>query len=200
MERVFFIICFIFCMVNRLDGGSGLGNPLYVEKVAHSLRPRQKFAGRRWAFFEALARVFGLAFVIYAAYMAFFSDLRNMDNLVGLIVGIIGAITIFYATEVMTPRYVRNIMPMSIYRNGVKVYSSRLENLFGRPSFMPRESIRGYSVVRAKVMIDDELKSLPVELTFILKSGKKVIMGRRNVRELDTIIRLLDEKLEIREL
>lgn len=176
------------------------GKLLYEEKVPRSLRPRRKFSGRRWAFFEALARIFGLAFVFYAVYLATLSDLRDSNNVVALAVSVIGAVTIFYATEVMTPRYLRNIMPIKIYKGGVEIYSSRLEKLLGRPSFMPRQDIRGIKLRRMKVLVDGSSKDLPVELTFILASGKKVPMGRRNALELDAIVGILGRELGIKEL
>ena len=95
------------------------GRLLYVEKVPRSMRPRRKFAGRRWAFFEGLARIFGLAFAFYVIYLVALTDLTEPDSVVGLVIGMGGAISIFYAIEVMTPRYVRNIMPMKVYAGGV---------------------------------------------------------------------------------
>ena len=119
--------------MDEKESSAEKGKLLYEEKVPRSLRPRRKFSGRRWAFFEALARIFGLAFVFYAVYLAALSDLRDSNNVVALAVSVIGAVTIFYATEVMTPRYLRNIMPIKIYKGGMEVYSSRLEKLLGRP-------------------------------------------------------------------
>jgi len=185
-------------MVSKEDAERG--KLLYTEKVPRSMAPRRKFAGRRWAIFEALARVFGLAFVFYAFYLAVFTDLGDLDNLIGLAVSIIGAATIFYATEVMTPRYIRNLRPMKVYKNGVEVYSSRLERMLGRPSFMPREMLRGFELYKMKVMADGQLKELPAELTFVLASGKKVRMGRRNALELATIADLLKRELGVGEL
>lgn len=176
------------------------GKLLYVEKVPRSLRPRRKFSGRRWAFFEALARIFGLAFVFYAAYMVALTDLGDMDNLVALIVSIVGAGVIFYATEVMTPRYLRNIMPMKIYKGGVEVYSSRLEKLLGRPSFIPRQDIKGIELRRMKVLVDGKSKNLPVEITYVMSSGRRLDMGRRNALELETIVGILGKDLGIKEL
>ena len=182
------------------DSSAEKGKLLYEERVPRSLRPRRKFSGRRWAFFEALGRIFGLAFVFYAVYLVALSDLGDENNLAGLAVSIIGAVTIFYAVEVMTPRYVRNVMPMRIYKGGVEVYSSRLENLLGRPSFMPRQDIRGIRTRRMKVLVDGASQTLPVELTFVLGSGKRVLMGRRNARELDAIVGILGRELGIKEL
>jgi hypothetical protein len=182
------------------DRSAEKGKLLYEEKVPRSLRPRRKFSGRIWAFFEALARIFGMAFVFYAVYLAALTDLGDMDNLIALGVCIFGAGVIFYATEVMTPRYVRNVMPMKVYKGGVEVYSSRLERLLGRPSFMPRQAIRGVQLHRMKVMVEGKAKSLPVELTFVLDSGKKVLMGRRNALELDAITGILARDLGIKEL
>ncbi|KQM12180.1 hypothetical protein AOA80_03225 [Methanomassiliicoccales archaeon RumEn M1] len=186
--------------MSEKDSSAEKGKLLYEEKVPRSLRPRRKFTGRRWAFFEALARIFGLAFVFYAAYLVALTDLSDMNNLITLAVCIVGAVTIFYATEVMTPRYIRNIMPMKVYKGGVEVYSSRLERLLGRPSFMPRQDIRGIKLRRMRVLVDGATKNLPVELTFVLGSGKKVLMGRRNALELDAIVGILGRELGIREL
>ena len=176
------------------------GRLLYVEKVPRSMRPRRKFAGRRWAFFEGLARIFGLAFAFYVIYLVALTDLTEPDSVVGLVIGMGGAISIFYAIEVMTPRYVRNIMPMKVYAGGVEVYSSRLENLLGRPSFMPRDMIRGVELYRMKVIVDGKLRELPAEITIVLSNGKKVRLGRRNALELDEIVRILDNELGIGEL
>ena len=186
--------------MDEKESSAEKGKLLYEEKVPRSLRPRRKFSGRRWAFFEALARIFGLAFVFYAVYLAVLSDLSDSNNAVALAASVIGAVTIFYATEVMTPRYLRNIMPMKIYKGGVEVYSSRLEKLLGRPSFMPRRDIRGIKLRRMSVLVDGSSKNLPVELTFILASGKKIPMGRRNALELDTIVGILGRELGIKEL
>lgn len=186
--------------MDEKDGSAEKGKLLYEEKVPRSLRPRRKLSGRRWAFFEALARIFGLAFVFYAAYVVALTDLSDTDNLITLAVSIIGAVTIFYATEVMTPRYIRSIMPMKLYKSGVEVFSSRLEKLLGRPSFMPRQDIRGIKVRRMHVLVDGSSKNLPVELTFIFGSRKKILMGRRNARELDTIVGILGRELGIKEL
>ena len=187
-------------MEKSLDRSAEKGKLLYEEKVPRSLRPRRKFSGRRWAFFEALARIFGLAFVFYAAYLVTLTDLGNMDNLITLAVCLVGAGAIFYATEVMTPRYLRNIMPMKIYNGGVEVYSSRLERMLGRPSFIPRQSIHGLEIRRMKVLVEGKSKSLPVEMDFVLDSGKTVQMGRRNALELDTIVGILGRELGIKEL
>ena len=51
-----------------------------------------------------------------------------------------------------------------------------------------------------KVMVEGKAKSLPVELTFVLDSGKKVLMGRRNALELDAITGILARDLGIKEL
>lgn len=176
------------------------GKLLYTEKVPRSMAPRRKFAGRRWAVFEALARIFGLAFIFYAIYLVAFTDLADTDNLITLAVSVIGAVTILYATEVMTPRYVRNLRPMKVYKNGVEVYSSRLENLLGRPSFMPKELIKGVQLYRMKVMVDGQLRPMPAEMTFLLTSGKKVRMGRRNALELANIVGVLERELGVGEI
>jgi len=186
-------------MVKSADRSAGKGKLLYEEKIPRSVRPRRKFSGRRWKFFEAVARIFGLAFVFYAVYLAALTDLTDADNIAGLAVSVIGAVTIFYATEVMTPRYIRNIIPMRVYKGGVEVFSSRLENMLGRPSFMPRVMIQGFRLRRMKVLVEGEVKNLPAELTFVLTSGKKVLMGRRNSLELETIVGILRKELGIEE-
>ncbi len=96
-------------------------------------------------------------------------------------------------TEVISPQAQRAVRPIRVYKNGVLVYTSPLEKLLGKSSFMATEDLEGIRVRRIQIMDEGVVKTLPSHLTFVRISGKRTNMGRRNSVELQTIVDKLKE-------
>lgn len=170
----------------RSDEYAGGDKPVYTEKIPRSLMPRKYLRGKKWHYLENLGRFVGLVLVMYIIITVFRG--RAEEDLSGIVLAAVGAAAVFYVTEVMSPRAQRVVRPIRVYKDGVMVYTSRLEKLFGKKSFMTGDDLRGIRVRRMQVLDEGEVKTLPSHLAFILSNGKRIDMGRRNSVELQTVI------------
>lgn len=160
--------------------------PIYTEKIPRSLMPRKYLRGKKWHYLENLGRFAGLVLVMYIVIMVIGG--RAEEDIPTIALAAVGAGLMFYVTEVTSPRAQRTVRPIRVYRDGVLVYTSSLEKLLGKRSFLGKEDLKGIKVRRIQVMDEGVVKTLPSHLTFVLTSGKKIDMGRRNSVELQTII------------
>ena len=160
--------------------------PIYTEKIPRSLMPRKYLRGKKWHYFESLGRFVGIVLIMYILITMFRGQAE--EDLSAIVLAAVGAGAVFYVTEVMSPRAQRVVRPIRVYRDGVLVYTSPLEKLLGKPSFMAKDDLRGIKVRRMQLLDEGEVKVLPSHLTFVLANGKKLDMGRRNSVELQTII------------
>lgn len=168
--------------------------PVYTEKIPMSLLPRKWLRGKKWGHLEKLGRFVGL-FLIFTTVL---SVAYNMD-IEYTIIFLIGALLVFYVTEMMSPDAQRMIRPIRIYKTGVLVYTSGFEKMIGKKSFFTADDLKGIEVKRMNIQTEEGVQILPTHLTFVLKSGLKIKMGRRNCTELQTILPLLDD-LNIKEI
>lgn len=187
-------------MVKREGKGSSTPRLLYTEKVPRSVKPRKKFSGRRWIIAESLGRAFGFTLILYMFYLYITTDLSVVDNQVIFALVGVATVVVFYVTEVMSPRARRIVSPIRVYSNGVQVYTSKLEQYLGKPSFIPASRLKGFVLRRITIPEDEKLVQKPYQITFVLTSGRKIRMGRRNVYELSTIISLLEKDLGVKEI
>lgn len=170
----------------RTEDDAGDDDPIYTEKIPRSLMPRKYLRGRKWHYLESLGRFVGLVLIMYILITAFRGQAG--DELPMIVLAAVGAVAVFYVTEVVSPRAQRVVRPIRVYKDGVMVYTSSLEKLLGKPSFMSKEGLRGIRVRRMQFMDEGVVKTLPSHITFVLANGKRIDMGRRNSVELQTII------------
>lgn len=181
--------------VERDEEDAG-NKPIYTEKIPRSLMPRKYLRGKKWHYLENLGRFAGLVLIMYILITAVRG--QAVEEISAIVLAAIGAAALFYVTEVVSPRAQRVMRPVRVYKDGVMVYTSPLEKLLGKPSFMSKEELRGTRVRHMQFVDRGEVKTLPSHLAFVLANGKKIDMGRRNSVELQTIIDTL-KKLGIEE-
>lgn len=168
--------------------------PIYTEKIPLSLMPRKWMRGKKWNRLENLGRFVG----IFLMFMAVLSIAYGLE-IVYFIIFLIGALLVFYITEVLSPDAQRVIRPIRIYKNGVLVYTTSFEKALGKKSFMTYEDVKGIKVKRMNLQTDEGIQNLPTHLIFVLNDNMKIKMGRRNCTELQTIISMLND-MGIREI
>lgn len=161
--------------------------PIYTEKIPLSLVPRKWMRGKKWNILENLGRFVG----VFLIFMAILSAIYGLE-IVYPVIFLIGALLIFYITEVISPDAQRVIRPIRVYKNGVLVYTTSFEKALGKKSFMTSDDLRGIKVKRMNLQTENGIQNLPTHLTFVLKNNMKIKMGRRNCTELMSIIDLLD--------
>ena len=161
--------------------------PIYTEKIPLSLMPRKLLRGKKWNMFENLGRFVSL-FLIFMAVLSLLYGLKIEYILIFLI----GAVLLFYVTEFVSPDAQRTIRPIRIYKSGLLVYTTSFERLIGKKSYLTPDDQKGIKVRRMNIQTDAGAQILPTHLTFVLSSGMRIKMGRRNCTELQTIISMLN--------
>lgn len=162
--------------------------PIYTEKIPLSLMPRKWMRGKKWNRLENLGRFVGI-FLIFMAVLSIAYGMKIEYSIVFLI----GALLVFYITEVLSPDAQRVIRPIRIYKNGVLVYTTSFEKMLGKKSFMNSDDVKGIKVKRMSLQTEDGIQNLPTHLVFVLNNNMKIKMGRRNCTELQTIISMLSD-------
>lgn len=162
--------------------------PIYTEKIPLSLMPRKWMRGKKWNRLENLGRFVGI-FLIFMAVLTAAYDLEIIYSIIFLI----GAVLVFYITEVLSPDAQRVIRPIRIYKNGVLVYTTSFEKALGKRSFLTSDDVKGIKVRRMNLQTEEGIQNLPTHLTFVLNNNMKIKMGRRNCTELQTIISMLGD-------
>jgi len=175
------------------------GELLYTEGIPKSLRPRRMLAGKRWSYLENLGRVCEIVLVIFLLYLVTTTGLSDLSNQLNIAAVVVALVLMIYLTEVISPRGRRMSVPIKVYSKGVEVHTSALEELRGYPRFIPKEGISSMVVTRLKVNHEGKEIVMPTTLKLALANGKVLNLGRRNYNELYNIIKLLSDKLGVKE-